>query len=120
MCYDYQKGVRNAHKDQTMITNELKGLCHILEHLLDLAETEAKKGSSQLLTLELLMEPNGSLLECQAELTTLKKKLEPANRWKAMRKGLTWLLKEGDVRKTLDQLERCKMALNLALAADQM
>ena len=70
-------------------------------------------------TLKLLGKPDGPLVKCQAELDDLKKKLEPASGWKAVGNVLTWPLKEGDVTKTLDNLERTKATLQLALTADQ-
>src|SRR5215475_5720622 len=118
ICYDYQKGVRKAHKDQAAITKELKSLHAVLERLLELAESESDKGSARLSTFDSLTKPDGPLAECEAELISLKEKLEPASGWKAVGKALTWPLKEGDTRKILDKLERLKGTLNLALTAD--
>jgi hypothetical protein len=119
VCYDNQKGVRHASKDQTAICNHLKSLRDVLERLLELAKSEAEKGSSRLSTLESLVKPDGPLSKCEAELTALMKKLKPASGWKAVGKGLAWPLKESDVNKCLDNLERTKETLNLALSADQ-
>ena len=98
----------------------MKSLRDVLERLLELTKSEAEKGSSRLSTLESLARPDGPLSECEAELTALVKKLEPASGWKAVRKGLVWPLKEGDVKKCLDKLGRTKETLNLALSANQM
>jgi len=97
----------------------LTSLCDVLESLVKLAEHESANGSPRLSTLKLLGKPDGPLVKCQAELDDLKKKLEPASGWKAVGNALTWPLKEGDVTKTLDNLERTKATLQLALTADQ-
>jgi len=101
------------------ITKELRSLCDVLEGLLKVAESESDKGSARLSTFDSLTKPDGPLAECEAELISLKGKLEPASGLKAVGKALTWPLREGDVRKTLDKLERMKETLNLALTADQ-
>jgi hypothetical protein len=119
VCYVYQSGVRNAPRDLNRITDQLVGLRSVLESLLKLAQSEDGTGSPRLLTLKLLNGPDGPLPKCEAELKHLKEKLEPANSgWRKFGQAVTWPLKEGEVRVTLDHIERTKGILHLGLTAD--
>jgi hypothetical protein len=108
-CYEYVNGVKNAPKDIRSIITELRGLSDVLDRLCQLAE------SSSITTLEQLSGPDGSLEMCKKELGDLQEKLKLPEGWKAKRKALFWPMKEGDVRKTLANLERTKSMLTLAL-----
>lgn len=108
------------------ISDELSGLRDILDSLLRLAEKSEGNGGTQLATFELLLKDDGPLWVCRRELEVLKGKLEIRERdggWRARglerARILVWPLKEGDVRKTLDVLERLKSTLQLGLSADQ-
>jgi len=103
------KGVKNAHKDIQSIITELRGLSDVLDHLRQLVE------SNGLTTLEQLSGPDGLLEMCKKELVDLQERLKLPEGWKAKGKALFWPLKEGDVRKTLANLERTKTMLTLAL-----
>jgi hypothetical protein len=116
VCYVYQSGVRNAPRDLNRITDQLIGLRDVLENLLKLAQS---KDGTRLSTLKLLIGPDGPLPKCEAELKHLVKKLEPASGgWRKFGQAVTWPLKEGEVRATLDHMERTKAILHLALTAD--
>jgi hypothetical protein len=120
VCYVYQDGVRNAPRDLNRITDQLVGLRAVLENLLKLAQTEDSAGCPRLSTLKLLTAPDGPLPKCETELKRLKEKLEPATGgWRKFGQAVTWPLKEGEVRVTLDHIERTKVILHLALTADQ-
>ena len=118
-CYDYKKGVQRASKEQRRITDELTGLRNILEKLIEIAENEHAEHGSQLASLNLLNEPWGPLAMCQAELTSLKEKLELEGRRGSTLRALNWPLKESDTRKSLETISRIKETLTLALTADQ-
>ena len=119
LCYDYRSRVKNAPKSLSRITDQLTSLRNVLESLVKHAESEAANGSPPFPTLKLLGERDGPLVKCKAELVSLKAMLEPASGWKAVGQALAWPLKEGDITKTLDNLERTKATLQLALTADQ-
>jgi hypothetical protein len=59
------------------------------------------------------------LVNAKDELERLKIKLEPQKGWRAVKKTLQWPLKEGEMRKALEGLERLKSTIQLALSADQ-
>ncbi|KAB8292154.1 hypothetical protein EYC80_007897 [Monilinia laxa] len=125
-CYDYRQGAKHASKEIVRISDELNGLRDILDSLLRLAEKSEGNGGAQLATFELLLKDDGPLWVCRRELEVLKGKLEIRDGdggWRARglekARMLVWPLKEGEVRKTLDVLERLKSTLQLGLSADQ-
>lgn len=123
LCYDFRTGIKNAPRDLKRITDELISLRDVLERLERVADSSEAAGSNEctrLSVLELLNKPDGLLVNCQAELRTLEKKLEPAIGVKAIGKVFSWPLKVGDVEKTLDSIGRFKATLSLSLTADQM
>jgi hypothetical protein len=122
VCYDYRSGVESASREVIQITNELNSLREVLESLLRVVEksqSDNSKDGSRLATFEALIEEGGSLMTCKTELERLKSKLEPEKGWRQMRSRLVWPLKEGEIKKTLDGLERLKGTIGLALSADQ-
>jgi hypothetical protein len=122
ICYDYRGGVESASRDAIQITNELNSLREVLESLLRVVEKSQSnngKDGSSLATFELLAKEGGPLMTCKTELERLKSKLEPEKGWRKMRSMLVWPLKEGEVRRTLDWLERLKGTMGLALSVDQ-
>jgi hypothetical protein len=122
ICYDYRGGVESASREAIQITNELNSLRDVLESLLRVVEKSQSnngKDGSSLATFELLTKEGGPLMTCKTELERLKSRLEPENGWRKMRSRLVWPLKEGEVRRTLDGLERLKGTMGLALSADQ-
>jgi hypothetical protein len=116
ICYDYRSGVASASRDVVQITESLNSLKEVLESLLCLIET-TKVG--ELSTVELLARDGGTLQSCQAELERLRGKLEPEKGWRKLKNSLVWPLKEGEMRRALEALERWKSTMQLALSADQ-
>lgn len=119
LCYDYRTRVKNAPKTLSNMTDQLVSLRSVLERLVKLAETEDASGSPRLSTSGLLIGPDGILEKCKAELTVLNARLQPSTGWKAVGNSLIWPLKEGEMKKALDDLEKMKATLQLALTADQ-
>jgi hypothetical protein len=115
-CYDYRSSVASASREVLQITESLNSLKDVLESLLRLIETTQ---SGELSTVELLAKDGGTLQSCQAELERLKGKLEPEKGWRKLRNSLVWPLKEGEMRRALEELERWKSTIQLALSADQ-
>lgn len=118
-CYDYRSRVKSAAKDASRIVNELNSLRSIIESLFVLLEDEAEDRSSEKSALKELAREGGPLDGCKAELETLKKKLEPKEGWRATRAMLLWSLKESDVKRVLQTIDRTKATLQLVLATDQ-
>ncbi|PVH76555.1 hypothetical protein DL98DRAFT_517882 [Cadophora sp. DSE1049] len=120
ICYDYRQGVSSASREVLQISSSLNSLKDVLEALLALIEKSKSDGpASKLATIELLAKDGGTLESCQQELLKLKKKLEPEVGWRKIRKSLVWPLKEAEVKKALEGLERSKSMMLLALSADQ-
>ena len=116
ILYDYRSGVASASREVIQITEALNSLKDVLESILRLIET-TKAG--ELSTIELLVKDGGSLQSCQVELERLRVKLEPEKGWRKLRNSLIWPLKEGEMRRSLEGLERWKSIMQLALSADQ-
>jgi hypothetical protein len=122
ICYDYRTGVKAASREAVEITEELTSFRDILESLLQAVEKyqfSEGKDSSRLATFELLVKEGGLLMNCRTELERLKSKLEPEKGWRKVRNSLVWPLKEGEVRRALDGLDRLKGTMVLALSTDQ-
>jgi len=66
-----------------------------------------------------LSKEGGALQNCMEELERLKGKLEPESGWRKLRKSLAWPLKEGEVRRAIEGLERLKSLMVLAIRVDQ-
>jgi hypothetical protein len=116
ICYDYRSGVASSSREVVQITESLNSLKEVLESLLRLIETTR---AGELPTVELLAKDGGTLQSCQAELERLGRKLEPEKGWRKLRNNLVWPLKEGEMRRALEVLERWKSTMQLALSADQ-
>jgi hypothetical protein len=118
-AYNYRNGVRNAPEDAVRIIEDLTELSQILEKLLKLIEKDRSTGSTQLTSVNTLIGSDGPLETCRKSLTELKSKLQPENGWRAVRKALTWPLKQDYIRQTLDEIAKAKATIDLALSVDQ-
>ena len=120
MCYNYGSGVKNASRDQERIIDQLTNLRNVLEQVRKVVTGETIQTASQLPALNELFDKSDGLPRCHAELENLKSELEPKSGHRGIMKALTWPLKEADVRKTVDHLEKFQQLLNLALSVDHM
>lgn len=118
LCYGYQNGVKNAPKDIARIINEVKSLHGILEQLQELLENADDATRSSILIL--LCSPDGPIEKCMGDLEGLREMLAPGNGLKELKRQLTWPIKEKEVRKTLDSIERHKATFSIVLIIDQM
>ena len=129
ICYEYSCAMKNSSWELPRVTEEVKGLRNILETLEPLArkaENADPAAEGRLPTLKLLCNHEGLLAMCLGELEVLKKKLDPpdwsgqvGSKRRAFVQALSWPLKEGDTKKTLEKIGRLKATLNLALTVDQ-
>lgn len=116
-CVTYFNEVKDAKNDIHRLQVEVASLTGLLEKVS-----------------ELLHSPHGMVLsaskmmvdgmnECSSTLTALDKRIDPGKSHKIMTKwgirALKWPLKKDELRKTVEDIERCKTALNLALQVDQ-
>jgi hypothetical protein len=118
LCYNYRSRVKNAAKEASRIVNELNSLRSVIESLFIILEDESAKFTEHS-ALEKLAQDNGSLTRCISELKALERKLEPREGWRAARAAIFWPLKESDMKKFLQDVERTKSTTQLALAVDQ-
>ncbi|KAE9364611.1 hypothetical protein N431DRAFT_109437 [Stipitochalara longipes BDJ] len=116
ILYDYRSGVASASREVIQITEALNSLKDVLESILRLIETTK---ANELSTIGLLEKSGGTLQSCQAELERLRVKLVPEKGWRKARNSLIWPLKESEMRRALEGLERWKSTMQLALSADQ-
>ena len=130
VCYDYSAAIKNSPWELPRVIEEVKSLRNVLETLDQLAkraESADPATEAQLPALKLLCEPvAGPLAMTLVELEALEKKLAPpswsgqaGSRRRAIIQVLGWPLKEGDTKKILENIERFKTTLNLAITADQ-
>jgi hypothetical protein len=144
--YAYRNSVKTAAKEAARIIDEVNSLRGVLEGLLqavgggedhgdddDREDSGREAGAARLRTFQQLAAPGGELDRCRADLEALQTQLGVAEdgrqknvvtdsgaaRWKALKQALLWPLKEADVRYVLENLQRAKGTLGLALAADQ-
>lgn len=117
-CYAYRSRVKNAAKDASRIIKELNNLRDVLEVLFQILEREASDDKHvNPSALERLTKPDGPLAVFEAQLKDMEKKLEPIEGWRAAKAALFWPLQEPDVAKLLDDIERTKSTVQLALQA---
>lgn len=130
VCYDFRSVLKDAPWGLTKVTDQLKDLRNVLETLETLAEKAEKtdiRSSDKLPAFRLLCDPeNGPLDMCLRELKSLEKKLTPSS-WsgkvgskrQALIRTIGWQLKDSDIDRSLQRIERCKATLNLAITADE-
>jgi hypothetical protein len=118
-CYNYRNGVKSASKDACRIINELNSLRTVIEDLFQLLEDEHETKSIRESTLSKLSRRDGALTNCEAVLRELSKKLEPKAGWRATKAAILWPLRESDMRKVLQEIDRAKSTIQLALDVDQ-
>ncbi len=130
ICCDYSAAVKGASWELPKVTKEVQSLRDVLELLAALAkgaENADPSADARLPALLRLCKPDaGPLAMCKAELESLKTKLEPpkwtgpvTSKRTALMQTLSWPLKEGETRRMLQNIERYKTTLNMALEMDQ-
>ena len=132
VCYDYSSAIKGSSWELTKVIEEVRSLRNVLESLEQLARKAESGGSMaevRLPTLKLLCDNVGHgapLTNCLLDLESLRTRLSSpswsgpdGSKRKAIVQAMTWPLKEGDTRKTLESIGRFKETLSLALDADQ-
>lgn len=130
VCYDFRSVLKDAPWGLTKVTDQLKDLRNVLETLETLAEKAEKtdiRSSDKLPAFRLLCEPEkGPLETCLRELNSLEKTLTPpswsgkaGSKRQALIRTIGWQLKDTDIDRSLQKIERCKVTLNLAITADE-
>ena len=127
ICYNYSAAVKGTPWKVPNVTNEVQSLRDVLESVANLAERAKNAETSaeaRLPALEVLCEPDTGLLAmCKIELESLEKKLRPSKRLGAkggaVLQSLNWPLKESETERMLENMERYKTTLLVALQSDQ-
>ena len=127
LCYNFATG-KSTVRTISELLDQLKSLRNVLESLEQFCKsndlTDPATTSSQLGTIKELCDmDNGPIAK---ELAYLEEVLRPPNwasrdgsRRKALVQSLTWPLKEAETAKTLENIERLKTNLQLALTVNQ-
>lgn len=128
LCYDYRSSLKSSTREIVQITDELNSLRDVIESLLRIVERSREDGSGSesgensqkatLETIERLFEEGGVLTGCLGELERLRVKLEVREGWREVKRRLEWPLKESEMRRALEGLERWKAAMVLAVVTD--
>ena len=116
LCYDYRQGLKDPSGSMTRLSEEVRSLRDVFENVISLVDGNPSKLSA----IEPLARPTGPVQTCLGELKKLEKQLQPAKGWKALRRTLKWPLKEPELLKSLQNLERVKTTISLALSTAQM
>ena len=130
ICCDYSAAIRGASWELPKVTKELQSLRDVLELLKGLAkraENADPTADARLPAVIRICDSDaGPLAMCNAELESLKTKLEPpkwtgpvTSKRTALMQTITWPLKEGETKKMLQNMERYKTTLSMALEIDQ-
>lgn len=127
LCFNYATAAKSATRSILEVLDQLKNLRNVLESLEHFSRGDEDANpaiNSQTKTiLELCNAEEGPIAK---ELKYLDDKLRPpewasreGSRRKALVQSLTWPLKEGETKKTLQNIERLKSNLALALSVYQ-
>ena len=130
ICCDYSAAAKGASWELPKVTKEVRSLRDVLgllEALARRAENADLSADARLPALIRMCNSDaGPLAMCNAELESLKTKLEPpkwtgpvTSKRTALMQTITWPLKEGETKKMLQKMERYKTALSMALEIDQ-
>jgi hypothetical protein len=123
LCYNYASAAKGAARTIGGVIDEMKTLRSVLESLEQLLRSDQDTEPSDTISLTtitaLCNQEDGPIAK---ELKILEEKLRPpgwasqdGSRRKALMQFLTWPLKEGETTKTLQNIERLKSTLDLAL-----
>jgi len=117
LCVQYSLAVKHAKSDIERLRGEIDSVTELLrgvERLLG-GPNKAQLSTSQTL--------HNTLKDCFSELTRLEEKLSLGKRQKALSRfgvrTLKWPLESKEVNKVIDNLERYKQTVSLALQVDQ-
>ena len=130
ICCDYSAAIRGASWELPKVTKELQSLRDVLELLKGLSkrveDTDPSADARLPALIRMCKSDAGPLAMCNAELKSLTQKLKPpkwtgpvTSKRTALIQTITWPLKEDETKKMLQNLERYKTTLSMALDVDQ-
>ena len=116
LCMQYSVAVKHAKADIERLRKEVDSVTNLLRD----AETLIKTANNQLPT-STKLQPAFS--DCLVQLSAVSDKLEPGKRQKIMStigvRALKWPFQSKEIRTVIDNLERFKDTVSLALQVDQ-
>lgn len=117
VCYEYRSGVKSAHREISLVLDEVTSVRNIIERLLNILDAD---DISALPSLRSMNQPDAPLQKCLGELLDLKKSLKLENKLKLIlkRSTLVWPLRRADVERRLAVIASIKTTLQLAMSAD--
>ena len=119
LCQKYYSEVKDARKEIQRLRDEVTSLQDVLFSVADLAEAA---NPTKMSILDRLNQADGPVKQCQAQLTGLVAKLEPADGPSRMRqfgmRALKWPFSKKDVENVITTIERYKTSFNLAVTTD--
>ena len=117
LCVQYSLNVKHAKTDIERLRGEVNSVTDLLRRVEQLLQGP---DNTQLTTSQKLRD---ALRDCSLRLTELKTKLDPGKTRKAMSnfgiRALKWPFESKEVEKIINDLERCKQTISLALQVDQ-
>lgn len=117
LCVQYSLAVKHAKADIERLGEEVNSVTELLRGVQRLLQ---RPDNPQLSTSQKLRD---ALRDCFSQLTHLDTKLDPGKTRKTMSRlgirALKWAFESKGVEKVINDLERCKQTISLALQVDQ-
>jgi Fungal N-terminal domain of STAND proteins len=117
LCIQYSLAVKHAKTDIEHLRGEVNSVTDLLRRVEQLLQ---RPDNTQLSASQKLRD---ALRDCFSQLTELKTKLNPGKTRKAMSnfgiRALKWPFESKEVETIINDLERCKQTISLALQVDQ-
>jgi hypothetical protein len=117
LCVQYSLAVKHAKADIERLGEEVNSVTELLRGVQRLLQ---RPDNPQLSTSQKLCD---ALKDCFSQLTRLDTKLDPGKTRKTMSRlgirALKWPFESKGVEKVINDLERCKQTISLALQVDQ-
>jgi DNA repair ATPase RecN len=117
----YANDVRDAPRERAEFARHASSLLSLLIDLRYRVEESKSSSDSWFVSLRGLGADAGPLAQLKSQMERLAAKLErPNGRLEALRKALTWNLDKKEIEEVLEQIERVKTLVMLALQTDQL
>ena len=117
LCIQYSLIVKHAKADIKRLGGEVNSVTELLQGVERLLQ---RPDDTQLSTSKKLRD---ALIDCFSQLAQLNTKLDPRKTWKTISRlgvrALKWPFESKGVEKVINNLERCKQTISLALQVDQ-
>ncbi|KAI5838389.1 hypothetical protein DFP73DRAFT_564843 [Morchella snyderi] len=114
LAYRYIDGAREASKDLTNLSRELRSLAHVLQYL----QAHIKLNPQSELLRE-LGEKDGLLPGCLVDLQRLQSKMEPKDGLRGVLQRMKWPLQERQISRHILRIERYKRLFTLVIQLEQ-